>query len=92
MASSQVIPVQTQLKLISINAKGLNLPEKRSQLLLTMKRNQADIIFIQETHFRTDSIPKLKNMNYPETYHSTTPSSKTRGIYTIGKKLPSPNY
>lgn len=45
-----------------------------------MQKNKADVIFIQETHFRNDSIPKLTNRYYPMTYHATDQTSKSKGV------------
>lgn len=68
------------LKIVSLNAKGLNTPEKRSKLLLTMYRSKADIIFLQETHFRSNATPKLQNYRYPTAYHATNPLHKSKGV------------
>lgn len=74
------------IKIISLNARGLNIPERRSQLLLTMQRSKADIIFLQETHFRTDAIPKLQNQYYPTTFHATSQTSKSKGVSILLSK------
>lgn len=80
MASTTPKRDTPQIKLISLNVKGLNTPEKRSQLLLSMQRNKADIMFLQETHFHTDSTPKLRNHYFPTAYHSTNLLSKSKGV------------
>lgn len=68
-ATTDTFPV----KIISLNAQGLNVPEKRSQLLHVMQCSKADIIFVQETHFRTVATLKLQNYYYPSVFHATTP-------------------
>lgn len=61
-------------------AKGLNIPVKRSQIFASMYSMKADIIFMQEIHFKSKSTPKLEN---PHVYHSTSPTSKTKGTYIL---------
>lgn len=71
------------LKIISLNARGLNVPEKRIQPA------KADIVFVQETHFRADSTPKLYNHNFPAVHHATNPCSKSKGVsILIAKHCP----
>lgn len=45
-----------------------------------MYRLRADVVFVQETHFRDDRLPILKNKSFPMTYHSTFPTAKARGV------------
>lgn len=51
--------------IVSLNAKGLNTPEKQKMLLKDMRRLKADIVLLQETHFTGDKLPILKNRYYP---------------------------
>lgn len=44
------------LKVVSLNAKGLNVLEKRKVLLNGLRRCRADVTFVQETHFRKDRL------------------------------------
>lgn len=75
--------------MMSLNAKGLNTPEKRRMLLDDLKRSHADIAFIQETHFKNDKLPILRNRLYPVTYHSTNLTAKSRGVsILISSKIP----
>lgn len=67
-------------KLLSLNAKGLNIPEKRSQVLASMRSMRANIVFLQETHFCSKAVPKLTNNFFPYSYHATSPISKTKGV------------
>lgn len=76
-------------KLVSLNARGLNVPEKRTQVLLSMHKLKADIIYVQETHFKTDSIPKFSDLRYPTAFHATNKQSKTKGVsILISKQCP----
>lgn len=61
-----------KLKIVCINTKGLNLPEKHSQLLAHVRSLGADILFIQETHFRSDCTLKLANLSYSIAYMQQT--------------------
>lgn len=75
--------------MITLNVKGLNVPEKRRILLNDMKRMQADIILLQETHFKENKLPILKNRYYPTVYHSTHLTAKSRGVpVQISAKVP----
>lgn len=79
-------PNNKSIKIISLNARGLNIPEKRSQLLLSMHKNKADIVFLQETHFRTSSIPKLSNYRFPTSIHASNNSTKSKGVSLLFAK------
>lgn len=68
------------LKVMSLNIKGLNTPEKRALLLQELKKQHVDIAMLQETHFRTDAIPKLQNKVYTEHYQATNAVSKSKGV------------
>lgn len=83
--STQGVKPQTphSLKLYSINIRGLNTPEKRSQLLTSLKHSKAHIVLIQETHFRTDSIPKLQNRYFPTSIHASNIEAKSKGVTTL---------
>lgn len=71
------------LKITSLNVRGLNVPEKRSQLLADLRRGKTHVAFLQETHFRADSIPRLTNGAFPMAYHSVSPISKSKGVSII---------
>lgn len=77
------------VNIFSLNAKGLNIPEKRKMLLHDLKHHRADLALIQETHFKSSNHPILKNKLFPLAYHSTNGSSKTRGVsILISHKVP----
>lgn len=76
-------------RVVTWNVKGLNTPEKRSMVLLDLHRQKADIAFLQVTHFRADSIPKLSNRNHLTAYHSCNTESKSKGVSILnGKRVP----
>lgn len=77
------------LKLCSINIQGLNIPEKRSKLFYFLQRSKIHVALIQETHFRTDSIPKLYNHQFPLVYHASNTEAKSKGVsILISKQCP----
>lgn len=89
MPSSRSHNPPPQVKLYSINIKGRNTPQKRSRLLLLLWKAKADVVFIQETHFKSDNIPKLTNSAYPTVYHATNLDSKSKGVsILISKNCP----
>lgn len=53
------------IRVTSLNAKGLNNPEKRRMLLRDLKKSHADVAFIQETHFKND---RLDSSSVPPTH------------------------
>lgn len=69
------------MQVISLNAKGFNIPEERHMMLHDLKRLRMDVEFLQETHFRSDKLPFLKNRFYPTTYHSTNKGAKSKELH-----------
>ncbi|CAH2300257.1 Hypothetical predicted protein, partial [Pelobates cultripes] len=57
------------LTILTINARGLNNPEKHSEALQDFHAARASIVYIQETHFREDSRSKLTNHHFRMGYH-----------------------
>lgn len=77
------------LNVISLNIKGLNIPEKRRMLLQDLYRHKADIALLRETHFRGDKLPILRNRTFPLAYHATNPEAKSKGVsILISSKVP----
>lgn len=73
---------------ISLNAKGLNIPEKQMQLLTTMQSLKANSILLQKMQFHSDYIPK-SNQAYPTVFHAPNSCVKAKGVSTlISKCLP----
>lgn len=78
-----------RLRTCSLNIRGLNFPENRSQILHHMHTKPIHLLFLQETHFRADHVPCLSNHYYNSWYYSTNPQSKSRGVSIgIHKSLP----
>uniref|UniRef100_A0A8C5MTU0 Reverse transcriptase domain-containing protein n=1 Tax=Leptobrachium leishanense TaxID=445787 RepID=A0A8C5MTU0_9ANUR len=74
------------LQLYSLNVRGLNIPEKRSRLLRDLHSSKIAVAFLQETHFRADSVPKLGNSNFPVRFFSNYSVSKSRGVAILFSK------
>lgn len=72
---------QTFLKVSSLNCRGLNIQEKRRQILYHFHKLRTQILLLQETHFRTDKIPQFLHKQYPVWFHSTNPSAKSKGVF-----------
>lgn len=68
------------IKVMPLNTRGRNTPEKRRMLLNDLKRSHSDIAFIKKTNFKHDKLLYLKNRHYPVTYHSTNPTAKSKGV------------
>lgn len=66
--------------IMSLTVKGLNTLEKRRILLQDLKWLGVVIAFLQETHFRENSLPLLRNRAFPMAYHATNPVAKKRGL------------
>lgn len=71
------------LKVYSLNAKGLNIPEKQCSVLTEARRQRAQVVFLQETHFKSGSTPCLSNSRIPEVYHAFCADSKMKGVSIV---------
>ena len=80
MTSNTQQSIPLSIKLLSVNAKGLNIPEKRTKFLNEFHKQKANIICIQETHFKSDKIPKFHDMRYPTAFHASNTEGKTKGV------------
>lgn len=85
--ASAIVDAMGLLKVTSLNVRGPNVPEKRSQLLTDLRKGKTQIAFLQETHFHGDRIPKLTNGAFPTAYHSISPISKSKGVSILEAKL-----
>lgn len=65
---------------ISHNTKGLNIPEKRRTLLKELKKGKPRFVFLQETHFKTQQIPKMTDSFFTQAYHATNDLAKSKGV------------
>ncbi|CAH2282682.1 Hypothetical predicted protein [Pelobates cultripes] len=72
--------VPAQFKVWSNNVRGLNTPEKRSQLLRQLWAEKVSVALLQETHFRGQASPKLENSRFPLGYYANHPEAKKTGV------------
>ena len=71
------------LKCASLNVNGLSNPVKRSKVLAKMKKDKAQIIFLQETHMSKTEHEKLKRFGYLNSFFSSCENSRKRGVATL---------
>uniref|UniRef100_A0A3B4Z2Y2 Endonuclease/exonuclease/phosphatase domain-containing protein n=1 Tax=Stegastes partitus TaxID=144197 RepID=A0A3B4Z2Y2_9TELE len=72
------------LKIISLNANGLNNKVKRKSILLYLDKEGGDILCLQETHLKKHDMKTLKNDIKGELYFSAINVLK-RGVSVIIK-------
>ncbi|CAH2284046.1 Hypothetical predicted protein, partial [Pelobates cultripes] len=72
-----------QTKLMSLNVWGLNSPMKRTMLAQEIDRKGADIVFLQETHYRGEFKPKLRSKRIQISYYSNNVRQKSRGVVIL---------
>lgn len=72
------------LKLYSLNVKGLNSPYKRRALWTDALKHECDIICIQESHFALDKTPKFNHHKFPHIFLSSC-KKKKKGVITAIK-------
>ena len=68
------------LKLLSYNCRGLNDHVKRRRLLLWLKEQEVDVIFLQETFCTQKLEPFFKTDWNGSVFHCITNSSHSRGV------------
>nr|ACO52043.1 LINE-1 reverse transcriptase homolog [Aquarana catesbeiana] len=72
--------------IISHNVRGLNVPEKRTSLLRELQKGKPQIVYLQETHFRTHHVPKLTNSHFTRAFHATNNDSRSKGVSILLSK------
>lgn len=73
---------------ISCNVNGLLNPIKRSKILTKMRKEQALIVYLQETHLNDKEHEKLKRMGFTNLFFSSYMSGRRRGVaILISSKL-----
>lgn len=73
----------------SLNAKGLNVPEKRRMFLNDLKQTRTDVAFVQETHFKGSGLPFIQNRFFPCVYHASNQEAKSKGLsILISSRVP----
>lgn len=76
------------LKIVSFNVNGLLNPIKCSKVLAKMKKEQAHIVYLQETHLNNTEHEKLQRMGFTYLFFSSYISRHRRGVaILISNKL-----
>lgn len=68
------------IKIVSFNINGVLNPIKRNKILSKMKKENAHVVFLQETHLNPIEHEKLKRMGFSQVYHSSCKSGHKRGV------------
>lgn len=76
------------LKLVTCNVKGLNSVRKRWLALKEFKASKADIILVQETHFRPGGSLKFASKHFPTSFLASDPSGKAGVAILINRLCP----
>lgn len=71
------------IKIMSLNVNGLNSPIKRQKVMTKLKKEKAQIIFLQETHLSQSEHNKLKKYGYRNLYHSSFKGGCRRGVVIL---------
>lgn len=64
-------------KIVPLNARGLNSPQKRSTLVREANSQKADVLLVQETHFAIAKTPKFTLKNYNQIFLASGLNKKT---------------
>lgn len=71
------------VKMVSLNVNGMNNPVKRAKVLRKLKKEELEVIFLQETHLSSQEHEKLKRYGYNTTFYSSFKQSHRRGVATL---------
>uniref|UniRef100_A0A8C5MGG7 exodeoxyribonuclease III n=1 Tax=Leptobrachium leishanense TaxID=445787 RepID=A0A8C5MGG7_9ANUR len=71
------------IKVTSINAKGLNIPEKRHTALRDFRSTHTDVVLLQETHFEAGKAPQMRDLKYPVGFFSNSTAGKVCGTAVL---------
>lgn len=72
-----------QIKIISFNVNVLTNPVKRCKILTKVKKDQAQVVYFQETHLNDDEHEKLKRMGFTSMFRSSYKSGRRRGVVIL---------
>lgn len=68
------------VKIISFNVNGVLNPIKRSKILSKLKKEKAQVAFLQETHLSQSEHVKLKRQGFKQVFYSSHKSAHKRGV------------
>ena len=75
-----------ELKIISVNVRGLNTYEKRVKIYDWLSDSKLDIAILQETHYVERNITKFDARWFGKSIHSFSDSSFSRGVSILLRK------
>lgn len=68
---------------MSLNVNGLKILKKKEKVVAKLKKEGAQIIFLQETHLRHIEHDKLKRYGYRKIYYSSYKGGCKRGVVIL---------
>lgn len=68
------------IKIVTFNINGVLNPIKRSKILSKIKKENAHVVFLQETHLNSVGQEKLKRMGFSQVYYSSCKLGQKRGV------------
>ena len=74
------------LKIISVNVRGLNTYEKRIKVYDWLNDSQIDIAILQETHYVEKNVSKYDARWFGKSVHSFSDSTFSRGVSVLIRK------
>lgn len=75
------------IKFLTINAKGLSHPAKRSSLWKLAIETQCDVLWVQEMHFKISSLPLCSHSPFPHIFAANATSKKRDVLMAIKATL-----
>ena len=79
--------VSTYLSIINLNVNGLNAPIKRHRVTEWIKKQDPSIGCLQETHFKTKNIYRLKVKGWKKIFHATNREKKAEVAAFVSDKI-----
>lgn len=72
-----------KLRVASLNVNGLNNPIKRAKIIAKMKKEEIQLINLQETHLSHNEHEKLKKFGYKNAFFSSFDRGPKRGVIIL---------
>lgn len=66
--------------MVSLNINGMNSPNKRGKVLTKFRKEEMQVIFIQETHLSSQEHETLKRYGYSNIFYSSFQRSHRGGV------------
>uniref|UniRef100_A0A3B3WIQ9 Reverse transcriptase domain-containing protein n=1 Tax=Poecilia mexicana TaxID=48701 RepID=A0A3B3WIQ9_9TELE len=71
------------LRITTYNVNGVHNPIKREKILRKIKKEKAEVVFLQETHLSEKEHSKLKRMGFTQVFSASHKSGRRRGVATL---------